>query len=290
MKGLIDADMPVYSCGFSAQHNIHDVYYDPKAMGMLRKSFDNKKDCNKFTKELDENNVYYDLITTVDVEPVENALHNTKVLIERILEATRVDSYQLYLTGKDNFRVVLFPEYKAGRPPKPVHYQAIRDYLVNVWGAIVVDGQEADDAMSIAQYADPENTIICSRDKDLDMVPGNHYNWEKDIIYTVDKLTGLRSFYGQMLKGDSTDNIPGIYKTTGSRCKSEWIGFLDNIDDEWEMWDFVLSLYGDTHRERVVLIARLLWMQEYDGQIWTPPEESGEEEHGQISSPGTDGE
>ena len=86
-----------------------------------------------------------------------------------------------------------------------------------------------------------------------------------------------------MLKGDSTDNIPGIYKTTGSRCKSEWIGFLDNIDDEWEMWDFVLSLYGDEHKERVVLIARLLWMQEYDGQIWTPPEESGEEEHGQIS-------
>src|SRR5690606_41714779 len=67
---------------------------------------------------------------------------------------------------------------------KPYWYDEIRDYLIRRWGAEVVDGQEADDAIGIAAWNSykecPEYSIIASIDKDLRMIPGYHYNWVKD--------------------------------------------------------------------------------------------------------------
>jgi DNA polymerase-1 len=275
----------VYSCGFSAQKNLHDVYYGEP---IRHKSFSDKRECNKFTKDLPEP---YEVITTVIAEPVENALHNAKVLLQRIEEATRADGLYIYLTGGSNFREDIYPEYKANRPDrKPVHYAALKEYLIGQWGAITTCGNEADDAMSIGQYTAYDDTIICTIDKDLDMVPGHHYNWSSDKVYEIDSLTGKRNFYKQLLKGDNVDNIPGLYKTSGVKAFKKYLDYIDSLEDEWDMWDFVLGLYGDDKLERVILIARLLWMQEYDGQMWVPPEEeSGEEEHGQIPSTREDG-
>lgn len=110
----------------------------------------------------------------------------------------------LFLTGKGNFRdelATILP-YKGNRnTPKPFHYENLRAYMVGVLGAIMVDGMEADDAMSLFQIniemyrttnvsgryhwlgrefqVQPDQTsIICSRDKDLRQVPGWHYSWE----------------------------------------------------------------------------------------------------------------
>ena len=107
--------------------------------------------------------------------------------IDKILEATGADCYQGYLTSSDksNFRydIATIRPYKGQRvSEKPHHYDRIRSFLVEYRGAIMCYGQEADDAMSIEQYKllgkEPSDchTVIATRDKDLDMVPGYHYN------------------------------------------------------------------------------------------------------------------
>lgn len=147
------------------------------------------------------------------VEPVENALHNVRSILERLTEG----AYELYLSGSNNFRKELatLKTYKGNRARvgRPVHYDAIREYMVRKWDAIVVDGQEADDEIGIRATEltrEGKSPIIVTIDKDLDMIPGTHYNWVKGEVNQIGKLEAWRCFYKQCLTGDRTDNIPGI--------------------------------------------------------------------------------
>ena len=133
------------------------------------------------------------------------------------MEKTRADGMKLYLSNSDkNFRkeVATILPYKGQRTSEKPHYwKQIRDFLLNHRGAILVDWIEADDAVSIEQMDSDKDydTVICSVDKDLNMIPGWHYNWRKDNFYWVDEITGIRSFYKQLLTGDKVDNILGLY-------------------------------------------------------------------------------
>ena len=70
----------------------------------------------------------------------------------------------------------------------------MNEYLVKEYKAEVCDGQEADDALGINQT---DQTIICTIDKDLLMIPGQHYNFVKEEFKTVTYLDGLKHFYMQ---------------------------------------------------------------------------------------------
>ena len=106
------------------------------------------------------------------------------ILLERInhiLEETESDEYILYLTEGKTFRedVATTKPYKGSRVDhKPWHYRNLSVYMKDVLGAKVIRDIEADDAMAIDHTSDPNNTIICSRDKDLRQIPGNTYSWE----------------------------------------------------------------------------------------------------------------
>lgn len=164
-----------------------------------------------------------------------------------IMEALKTDQYIAYLTGqeKDNYRYDIFPEYKAGRPTqKPVHYQWLRDHLILDYNANVIDGMEADDALGIEQTAimasGEHESCIVSIDKDLDQIPGWHYNFVKGILYRVEPLEGIRHFYTQLLQGDRVDNIQGL-KGVGPVTAKKW---LKDCTTEKEMFDVVRGKYG----------------------------------------------
>ena len=91
------------------------------------------------------------------------------------------ERYVGFLTGTNNFRKALFPEYKANRKgkPKPKWLDSCRKYLQYKWNATVTNGIEADDALGIAASHEL-GSIICSIDKDLMQIPGDHYNFVKD--------------------------------------------------------------------------------------------------------------
>src|SRR5688572_29070232 len=66
-------------------------------------------------------------------------------MINRLLHETNAVGYKCFLTGSNNFRYQLYPNYKANRTDmvKPKWLQSIREHLVSVWNATVTDGIEA---------------------------------------------------------------------------------------------------------------------------------------------------
>lgn len=218
--------------------------------------------------------------------------------IDGILEATECDSYQLYLTSDDksNFRynIATIRPYKGNRPTeKPHWYYPIRNFLIDHRGAQEVSGMEADDAISIDQYKDwillrgsKDNeeqhsrvckTVICSRDKDLNMIPGWHYSWpcgqqKEKKLWWQNEFSGLQSFYNQLLTGDTVDNIPGLYGVGSSSalCKHTW-----SCSTELECYELVHTEYvkrfGSYADQFLLENARLLWLLRYEGEEWNPP-------------------
>ena len=95
-----------------------------------------------------------------------------------ILKATGCKTFEMYLTGTDNFRhkVATIKPYKGNRKQdKPKYYHHIRAYLEKVHRAWVVNGMEADDMLAIRQQELGDSSVIVSRDKDLRQVQGWPY-------------------------------------------------------------------------------------------------------------------
>lgn len=193
--------------------------------------------------------------------------------LEYILHQTGADDYVLYLSGGKSFRydVAKTKPYKGQRKDnKPWHFHNLTAYMVGVLDAKVVTGIEADDALAIDHLQKPEQTIICTRDKDLRQVPGWSYSWElgQQPSFGPTKIekfgnltlsanhkkltgTGLLFFYGQLLVGDAVDNIPGLDKCGPVKAYS----LLKDVDNPFEV---VRKAYNDD--ELLLEQGRLLWI------------------------------
>lgn len=207
-------------------------------------------------------------------------------MMKRILHETESETYNCFLTGAGNFRFDLYPEYKGNRTaPKPKHHGAIREYLVSYWNAKVSDGCEADDLMGVEQMTEPEGSVICTIDKDLLMIPGNHYNFVKKEFYTVNHIGGLRHFYWQLIMGDKTDNILGYdgkMRQKVPKFLQPQIDALSEMTDESDMYNWVADMHFDL--EVMHTMGKCLWIWRKDGDIWNPPHERKESVDGSEAS------
>lgn len=216
--------------------------------------------------------------------------------IEEIIERSGSDSWKGFLTfGPDNFRIKLatIKPYKGNRVrEKPPLYDHLRGFLSDLPNVHMVFGMEADDACSIEQYKmltvseTPHigdkllyNTIICTLDKDLDMVPGWHYRWGKGDVREIKpwfqtEINGLRCFYKQLLLGDVSDNIHGVY---GIGPKSSYLASLSCMDNEKDLFEHVRSIYkkwyGSYGDQFLLENGRLLWMKRTLEDMWEFPYE-----------------
>ena len=270
MKALIDGDIVLYGCGFAAQHKVYEV----NTPDGQQHEFQYKKEAIAFMeKESICDGGEFSLTDRIDVEPLANALHNIQTKIEAILEGSRANTFVIYLTGGGNFRDSLVSDYKANRDPahKPVHYKECKKFMLEKLGAVLIEGEEADDAMAIEQCQSHEETVICTKDKDLKMVPGNHYHLDSKERFTVDEREGQLFFYKQIITGDATDNIAGLFRLTNKKATKKVLDPLDEILDEPSMWEYVKSLFVDIPEQTIVTNARLLWMRREENQMWTPP-------------------
>lgn len=204
----IDGDIVLYRVGFACQHTEYSVYLQGEEAAGRLASFPNKTELNAWLKEREGDE--YTITDFTWTEPIENALHSAKLMVENILDKTAAGSYCMYLSGINNFRTKLLPSYKAGRKPRPLLYEPIKEYLMTRFNTVLTEGIEADDALGIRQMNNPNHSIICSIDKDLLMIPGKHYNFVKDEFCEISEEEGSFNFDCQMLTGDSTDNICGI--------------------------------------------------------------------------------
>lgn len=196
----------------------------------------------------------------------------------------------LFLTGKGNFREQIAKKkpYKGTRNgEKPWHYDNLTSYMIGMYGAKVIEGMEADDAICIAQTRrlsfeedGPPETIICTRDKDLRQCPGWHFGWELgnqpqfgpmqvDTIGAIQlvknnkeiKGWGMKFFYAQCIVGDNVDNIPGLPRK-GAVFAFELLNDKNTLEDmEKAVLEAYREVYGDaTYKEEFLEQAQLLYM------------------------------
>lgn len=231
------------------------------------------------TALIDADLVAYRCAATCENEDTADiAIFRCNDLVERIIDAVSATDYVLYLSGGDNFRKEIDPEYKAHRKdkPKPKWLQACREFLVTEWQAIVTDGIEADDALGMAQR---EDTFICSLDKDLLQIPGMHYNWVKDEEYYITEREGLLNFWTQTIVGDVADNVFGI-RGLGPAKTAKILNHLegDSLEELDRLYyETVANLYND--KDRLHRNCKLLWVLRTDGDIWQSPVERKQEKN-----------
>ena len=148
--------------------------------------------------------------------------------------------------GSDTFRhkLAVTKPYKGQRKSSPhwVKYwkPIIIEYMVREWGFIELSNIEADDACAICQ-THLEDTIICSPDKDLKQVPGEHYDYKKILFDTITPWEGMRRLYTQWIVGDnSTDNVPGC---PGVAEKSKFVTRISQAPTKEKMLEIVHEAY-----------------------------------------------
>ena len=188
--------------------------------------------------------------------------------IDNIALATGATELEVWLSdGREStFRWQMYPEYKANRTqPPPRHLAALKAFLRDKYNAKVATGEEADDALGYRQMESNGESIICSIDKDLLQIPGHHFNFVRMEYQQVDYVQGVRHFYKQLLIGDTTDNIKGIYGIGKVKAGK----LLDNVYDELEMFDIVRDIYQDD--ARLLLNGRLLWIRREKDELWEFP-------------------
>jgi 5'-3' exonuclease len=192
-------------------------------------------------------------------------------ILEQCLEFPMPDDYEIYLTGKNNFRheIAKSHVYKGNRKDtqKPIHLGHVRQYAIEKFGAIVSEGEEADDLIAIGATKYGKQTIVASIDKDMLQIPCTHFNFNRNEWTDVDEWDGLKFFYTQILTGDSADNIIGLYKVGPVKAGK----ILEGAESEEELWDRCVDAY-DGDAERVLENARLLWLRRYEGELWQPPD------------------
>lgn len=220
---------------------------------------------------VDADIVAFRCAASAENDPVDVALHRVDVMLDETMVLTQSDSYRCFLSGSNNFRYEIYPEYKANRKDKadPVHRQACIDYIVRKWNGEVSDGKEADDDIGIASGQD---TIISSIDKDLRQIPGKHFNLVSKVLDVVNEWQGHFNFYSQLVLGDRADNIPGydrIMRNTIPKFLQSDFDALNSYETEQEMFEHVWNMYDSAgHVANMELNGQLLWIWRKENDSW----------------------
>lgn len=184
----------------------------------------------------------------------------------------KADSYEAFLTGKNNYRyeIAKTVPYKGNRKDakKPKHYDALREHMITRLGAVVVEGQEADDEVAIRMTKEPDKYLLVGVDKDLLQIPGWHHNPKKALTEYIDDFTAYESFCTQLLTGDRVDNIPGLEGIGPVKASKA----LKNAKTKEELLQAVWKAYQEKEHGLEYLIeqGQLLWLRRYEGEIWQP--------------------
>jgi hypothetical protein len=292
LTALIDGDIIRYQAASVSDGVSYHHLNDPDVSHRYKKdmvAFCDEQNWATYTTYIDTDGVEktdHLIIKTITPEPVSYCLHTLKVMIEDIETRSGCTTSRIFLTGVGNYRETLSVShpYKGQRPPgKPTHFEAAGEYLRSHYGAEVIDGKEADDALGYEHLKSPDTTVICSTDKDLLMIPGQHYSWSaaKDTqqyfdypyntTFTVDQDSADRFFFQQLLAGDSVDNIKGI-RGVGMKGAAK---ILLEEKTPLAMYNKCVACYEEAEMTLETLRenADLLWIQRIEDELWLPPNE-----------------
>lgn len=268
VKLLIDGDVIAYRAGFATEKT---KYLTTEANGQNGTVYESAADAKQAGQR------DHVLWSRKDAQPEDQALLITDVMLKDIREryAAEKPKVQVFLSGVGNFRygVATRAEYKGNRAgtAKPVHLKAIREHLVKK-GALVSNGEEADDLIGIAASSSPEASIVCSIDKDLMQLPGRHYNFVTKEEVRVSPREAAINLYAQALSGDSVDNIPGLPGIGPVKARK----LLAECESPYGAWQVVLEAYAKEFGAELgykfaLEAASLVYVRRKPNEQFTPP-------------------
>nr|BDD47792.1 hypothetical protein 10 [Deltaproteobacteria bacterium] len=232
-----------------------------------------------------EESVYLDL---------DNAKKELDAFVEWILERTGCTDLLLCISSDWNYRLKLNPTYKDNRDEsqKPKLLDDLVEHMKENYPYIQWMHLEADDMLGIlmTQPANKGKYVCCTIDKDLKQIPGRHFNWNHDKLFTVSSEEAETFFYQQILQGDPTDGYhgcPGVgpvkaaeilkspylvvpYEHTFTRGKRKGETETRYRKEPTEdLWEAILSHYAQQGKDEEYVIlqarmARILQHGEYD--------------------------
>lgn len=178
-----------------------------------------------------------------------------EVIVKQALKDTQCDDVYVALSGKNNFRLQVFPDYKGNRvgKRKPLGLRYCRQYLEETYDAEIKDTLEADDLLAIRAVEDKE-TVIWSVDKDFLTVPCSLFR-EGRVILVTEKDADYWLKY-QTLVGDTADNFKGASGFGPVKAK-KW------LKDRGATWKAVLDAFRSAHQTeedctQQAILARIL--------------------------------
>lgn len=269
MKLLVDLDVIAYRAGFAAEKSLYLVCSPVDSGSENMQYFDDAKSANE------HKGTGVTIWSRKDVQPVEQAILIADVMVKDIKERYGSENPSIvgFLTGVGNYRnsIATRASYKGNRAGSvpPVHLKAIRSHLIER-GAIVSQGEEADDLIARAAAENP-GSVVCSVDKDLRSIPGRFYDFVKKEEQTISPKEASLNFYSQVLTGDSADNIPGLSGVGPVKARKA----LEGAKGPFDCWKRIVELYqkefGAKGLEYALECARLVKLGMPKGVLWCPP-------------------
>lgn len=231
---------------------------------------------------------------------IEKAQARFRHFMKQSLERSYCEEYSMAIgDSQSNWRLDIHPEYKlqkarTGNNKKRAPYiQDLRMWAVEEYGAHYCVGYEADDAIRIwATRLGIGNYVICSVDKDLNLIPGDHFDPKTDDkekrFWYMEPEASAMFFWEQMLTGDSIDNIPGIRGIGPKKAAT----LLEPCNNEQECKEVVVQQYdlkyGEEGYKQLLFNGQLLHIWKTKGDNWSFDPKEYEEITGTQPSTGTE--
>ncbi len=284
MINIVEGDEICYRCAFSCEKSCYKVITN-RGEHDYHNKFTKTDITSYFKKKGKVLDVDYKLEHYKRVDPINVVKHTLHSMLGKLhdvrVNGKKVSLLNIYLSAADNFRykIATIPGpkglgYKAGRPEKPHHLQLCKDILTNSYGAVILKGHEADDALGL--YTG-KGKIISHIDKDMNSIEGWHYNHVTKEVYHIPEGIGIGDrglifFYKQLLTGDATDNIPGCNNPAKShfarppKISSDVANtMLASSQTEEQAFSVVADMYKHTYgvkwEESLKEVASLVWIK-----------------------------
>jgi hypothetical protein len=287
MLVLNDLDIFRYRCGYAAEKNHYLVELTNPDGHKEWKEFSTKKEAADYGARVVAGvSASFITWTRKDVQPLENALQIVKQSLSQTYQAIEDKvgeklTIRAFLSGKTNFRqsIAVTRPYKGNREEntKPTYYDAIGEYLLSNWEAVTTADYEADDAIGIEAMAARErgeSVVVVSNDKDLDQIPGWHYNWVTKEFYEVSPKEAKTNLFTQILTGDSTDNVPGLSGIGPAKaakllaeCKTP-LDMVDAVADAYKTHALLFNSREQTWADYLLEQAQLVYILKRPNEFW----------------------
>lgn len=197
-------------------------------------------------------------------------------MVDQMIKANQCVEAVLCFTSWKNFRYDVYPEYKANRSfQKFEMITPLREWMEFTFPYRRIEMLEADDVMGVMATKQPDKYVIATIDKDLQQIPGRHYNWASKKRTLVGDEAADLTFYRQVITGDPTDNFKGIPGYGPKRANTL---LAETPKENW--WEAIVDAYvgkglTEEYALQMARVARILRVEDYNFEdkepiLWNP--------------------